>query len=105
MGRYPLLLEEARKRTPANHMDQTFIPQARDAIKDLMQAINVNAGQAIDSIKLHQLSEQLTWTSDKVVSVCAHKHVVLSNPLISERGGAQFDRFPTTNYSRRTIYV
>ncbi|TPX50295.1 hypothetical protein SeMB42_g02297 [Synchytrium endobioticum] len=66
MGRYILLLEGVLKRTPQDHPDQTLIPMSRDKIKTLMHEINIKTGQAVDTLKLQQLSEQLSYKADKM---------------------------------------
>ncbi|TPX37144.1 hypothetical protein SmJEL517_g01035 [Synchytrium microbalum] len=66
MGRYILLLEGVLKRTPENHPDVTAIPRARDSIKALMHEINIKTGEAVDALKLKQLSEQLSFKRDKM---------------------------------------
>lgn len=79
MGRYPLLLRDAFKRSAENHPDRTLLPQAMDAIKNIMDKINREAGRAENRIKLTKLQESLSFYPGEQV---VRGHVIAYSAVI-----------------------
>ncbi|KAI7848038.1 Dbl homology domain-containing protein [Circinella umbellata] len=94
LGRYNLLLREILKNTPQGNPDREIIPQAMNAIANLLARVNEETGRIEQQFTLQQIDERMAFKSTSIFDLKlrdAERELVMQGKMKRKGHGSSED--------------